>query len=291
MRILNFGSLNIDYVYRVDAFLKPGETKAAKSRSVFAGGKGLNQSLAMAKAGLPVFHAGKVGAEGDFLVDILKQGRVDTSLIRRSEKPSGHTIIQVDDQGRNCILLFGGANQDIDEPDIDATLASFGAGDYLVLQNEISLVPEIIKKAKQRDLFIIMNPSPYTQEILSYPLDLIDMFLMNEIEAEGFTGLQEPRIALNALCKQFPQSQILLTLGDKGALWGRGTEEIIEQRAYPATVVDTTAAGDTFSGYFIAGLVEESSISDAMDLASRAAAICVSRPGAADSIPWRHEVQ
>ncbi|WP_304222416.1 ribokinase [Gracilinema caldarium] len=291
MRILNFGSLNIDYVYRVDAFLKPGETKAAKSRSVFAGGKGLNQSLAMAKAGLTVFHAGKVGAEGDFLVDTLKKGRVDTSLIGRSDKPSGHTIIQVDDQGRNCILLFGGANQDIDESYIDAALASFGSGDYLVLQNEISLVPEIIKKAKQRGLFIIMNPSPYTQEILSYPLDKIDMFLMNEIEAEGFTGLQDPRKALNALCNEFPQSQIILTLGDKGALWGRGTEGIIEQRAYPATVVDTTAAGDTFSGYFIAGLVEGSSVPEALDLASQAAAICVSRPGAADSIPWRHEMR
>ncbi len=291
MRVLNFGSLNIDYVYHVDAFLKPGETKAAKSRSVFAGGKGLNQSLAMAKAGLSVFHAGKVGAEGDFLVDTLRQGHVDTSLIGHSEKPSGHTIIQVDEQGRNCILLFGGANQDIDEPYVDESLGFFGSGDYLVLQNEIALVPEIINKAKDRGLFIIMNPSPYTQDLLSHPLDKIDMFILNEIEAEGFTGISESRKALSTLCDRFPRAQIVLTLGEKGALWGRGTEAIIEQRAYPAAVVDTTAAGDTFSGYFIAGLVESSSVSEALDLASRAAAICVSRPGAANSIPWRHEVR
>jgi ribokinase len=289
MRILNFGSLNIDYVYRVDTFLKPGETKPAKSRAVFAGGKGLNQSLAMAKAGLPVYHAGKVGAEGDFLVNTLKQGRVDTSLIGRSNEPSGHTIIQVDDQGRNCILLFGGANQDIDEAYIDSVLASFGQGDYLVLQNEISLVPQIIQKAKAQGLFIILNPSPYTQEIPSYPLEFIDMFLLNEIEAEGFTGQTDPRKALDALCTRFPRAHMVLTLGEKGALWGRGSE-VLSQKAYPVTAVDTTAAGDTFSGYFIAALVEGQSVAQALDLASRAASICVSRRGAADSIPWRHEI-
>jgi len=289
MRVLNFGSLNIDYVYRVDTFLKPGETKAAKSRAVFAGGKGLNQSLAMAKAGLPVYHAGKVGAEGDFLVNTLKQGGVITDLIGRSNEPSGHTIIQVDDQGRNCILLFGGANQDIDEAYIDSILASFGQGDYLVLQNEISLVPQIIQKAKAQGLFIILNPSPYTQEIPSYPLEFIDMFILNEIEAEGFTGQTDPRKALNMLCAQFPQAHIVLTLGEKGSLWGRGSE-VLSQKAYPVTAVDTTAAGDTFSGYFIAGLVEGLSVSEALALASRAASICVSRSGAADSIPWRHEI-
>jgi len=289
MRVLNFGSLNIDYVYRVDTFLKPGETKAAKSRAVFAGGKGLNQSLAMAKAGLPVYHAGKVGAEGDFLVNTLKQGGVITDLIGRSNEPSGHTIIQVDDQGRNCILLFGGANQDIDEAYIDSILASFGQGDYLVLQNEISLVPQIIQKAKAQGLFIILNPSPYTQEIPSYPLEFIDMFILNEIEAEGFTGQTDPLKALNMLCAQFPQAHIVLTLGEKGSLWGRGSE-VLSQKAYPVTAVDTTAAGDTFSGYFIAGLVEGLSVSEALALASRAASICVSRSGAADSIPWRHEI-
>lgn len=289
MRILNFGSLNIDYVYRVDAFLKPGETKPAQSRAVFAGGKGLNQSLAMAKAGLPVFHAGKIGPEGDFLVQTLKQGRVDTSLLGRSEQPSGHTIIQVDDQGRNCILLFGGANRDMDEPYINQVLDSFGPGDYLVMQNEISLVPTIMRRAKERGLFIIMNPSPYTQEIQTYPLEAIDIFILNEIEAEGFTELSDPHKSLGALCDRFPHAQFVLTLGEKGSLWGQG-EEVISQHAYPAKVVDTTAAGDTFSGYFIAGLVEGLPVPRALDLASRAASLCVSRPGAADSIPWRNEL-
>ncbi len=290
MRILNFGSLNIDYVYRVDTFLKPGETKAAKSRAVFAGGKGLNQSLAMAKAGLPVYHAGKVGVEGVFLINTLKQGGVNTSLIGRSQESSGHTVIQVDDQGRNCILLFGGANQDIDQVYVDEVLSSFGTGDFLVLQNEISLVPYIIKQAKSQGLTIIFNPSPYIKEILSYPLECIDVFILNEIEAEGFTGLSDPEQALTALTARFSHAHIVLTLGEKGALWGCGSE-VASQKAYPVKAVDTTAAGDTFLGYFVAGLVEGLPVSDTLDLASRAASICVSRPGAADSIPSRQELR
>jgi len=289
MRILNFGSLNIDYVYRVDTFLKPGETKAAKSRSVFAGGKGLNQSLAMARAGLSVFHAGKIGEEGGFLVDTLQKGKVDTSLIEHSSVPTGHTIIQVDDTGRNCILLFGGANQDIEEAYIDTTLEKFEKSDILVLQNEISLIPMIIEKAKEKGLTIVMNPAPYTPSIQNYPLNSVNIFILNEIEAEGLSGSGNPRQAIEILANRFPNAQIILTLGEEGALWAH-KDQLLYQPAYKVKAVDTTAAGDTFTGYFIAGMVEGLETKQALDLATRAASICVTRPGAADSIPWRQEV-
>jgi ribokinase len=289
MRILNFGSLNIDYVYRVDTFLKPGETKAAKSRSVFAGGKGLNQSLAIARAGLSVFHAGKIGEEGGFLVDTLQKGKVDTSLIVRSSVPTGHTIIQVDDSGRNCILLFGGANQDIEEAYIDTTLEKFEKSDILVLQNEISRIPMIIEKAKEKGLTIVMNPAPYTPSIQNYPLDSVNIFILNEIEAEGLSGSGNPRQAIEILAARFPNAQIVLTLGEEGALWAHKDQQLY-QPAYKVKAVDTTAAGDTFTGYFIAGMVEGLETKQALDLAARAASICVTRPGAADSIPWRQEV-
>lgn len=289
MRILNFGSLNIDYVYRVDTFLKPGETKPAKSRSVFAGGKGLNQSLAIARAGLSVFHAGKIGEEGGFLVDTLQKGKVDTSLIVRSSVPTGHTIIQVDDSGRNCILLFGGANQDIEEAYIDTTLEKFEKSDILVLQNEISRIPMIIEKAKEKGLTIVMNPAPYTPSIQNYPLDSVNIFILNEIEAEGLSGSGNPRQAIEILAARFPNAQIVLTLGEEGALWAHKDQQLY-QPAYKVKAVDTTAAGDTFTGYFIAGMVEGLETKQALDLAARAASICVTRPGAADSIPWRQEV-
>ena len=290
MRILNFGSLNIDYVYRVDEFVKPGETKAAKMFSVFTGGKGLNQSLAMARAGLKVVHAGKIGAEGEFLIKTLKEGGVDTSRIETATVATGHAIIQVDDQGRNCILLFGGANQDIGETYIDRALSGFGPGEMLVLQNEISSMPSIISKAKTNGMTIVFNPSPYSGAVQTYPLELVDIFIMNEIEAAGISGESDPEKAARLLMRTFPQARIVITLGEAGSMCAyKGA--IVRQRAYEVKAVDTTAAGDTFSGYFLAGLVEGRDNVSALDLAARAASICVTRKGAADSVPWRKELE
>jgi ribokinase len=290
MRILNFGSLNIDYVYRVDEFVKPGETKAAQTLSVFAGGKGLNQSLAMARAGLRVVHAGKIGAEGEFLVKTLKGGGVDTSRIETAKVATGHAIIQVDNRGRNCILLFGGANQDIDEAYIERALAGFGPGEMLVLQNEISSMPSIIAKAKTRGMTIVLNPSPYSNLVPGYPLELVDIFIMNEIEAADLSGEAEPERAANLLMRSFPQARIVITLGEAGSMCAH-KGEIVRQKTYRVQAVDTTAAGDTFTGYFLAGLVEGLDIAKSLDLAARAASICVTRKGAADSVPWRKELE
>ena len=290
MRVLNFGSINIDYVYSVDEFVKPGETKAARSLSVFAGGKGLNQSLAMAKAGLKVVHAGKIGKEGEFLVKTLKDGGVDTKLIEISDVPTGHAIIQVDDRGRNCILLFGGANQDIGEACIDRVLVGFGHSEMLILQNEISSMSSIIAKAKTKGMTIVFNPSPYSSLVPNYPLELVDVFIMNEIEATCLSGEQDPDRAAGLLVRSFPQALIVITLGEDGSMCAR-KGEIIRQKAYRVRAVDTTAAGDTFSGYFIAGLVEGMEISKALDLAARAASLCITRKGAADSVPWRKELE
>jgi Sugar kinases, ribokinase family len=137
---------------------------------------------------------------------------------------------------------------------------------------------------------IALNPSPYSESILSYPLELIDIFIMNEIEAEGISGTHEPEAAASLIARSFPQARIVITLGENGSLClYKG--ELVRQKAYKVQAVDTTAAGDTFSGYFLAGLVEGLSAKDALDLAARAAAICVTRKGAADSVPWRKELE
>ncbi|MCE5256880.1 MAG: ribokinase [Spirochaetaceae bacterium] len=289
MRVLNFGSLNIDYVYRVDSFVRPGETKAALQLATHSGGKGLNQSIALARAGVKVCHAGKVGTGGTFLVETLKKSGVDTDSIEISSLPTGHTIIQVDNSGANCILLFPGANADIDEKFADRILPGFGSGDMLLLQNEISGIGPIMRKAAARGMAIVMNPSPFDSRVLSYPLDLVSIFLLNEIEAEGLSGEPDPEKAAPLLGEKFPSARIVITCGAKGSLcMDKG--RLIRQKAYPAKAVDTTAAGDTFTGYFLAGLIEGLDTAQAMDLASRAAAICVTRKGAADSVPLRSEL-
>ncbi len=289
MRVLNFGSLNIDYVYRVDEFVKPGETKAALSLSKFAGGKGLNQSLAMARAGLRVFHAGKVGPEGAFLVETLHQGHVDTALVAQGDTPTGHAIIQVDDRGRNCILLFGGANREIDEPFAEAVIGKFMPGDLCVLQNEISYLDGIMRKAHAAGMRIALNPSPFTPTLLECPLDLVDIFIMNEIEAAAISGETDPERAALRMSTRYPTATIVITLGEGGSLCiHKGS--IVRQKAYRVKAVDTTAAGDTFMGYFLAGIAEGLDTAASLDLAARAAAICVTRPGASDSVPFRSEI-
>ena len=161
MKVLSFGSLNIDYVYKVDHFVQKGETLSSKSLNVFSGGKGLNQSIALAKAGVETYHAGAIGEDGKFLLEILEEAGVDTSCVKiLSDERTGNAIIQNDEDGDNCILLYGGANQAITKAQVDAVLSRFDAGDYLVLQNEINELPYMMTKAHEKGMKIVLNPSP-----------------------------------------------------------------------------------------------------------------------------------
>ena len=285
MNILNFGSLNIDLVYQVEHIARPGETIASSSHQVFAGGKGANQSAALARAGARVFHAGQVGPDGQWLVDKLAGLGVDVQHIRVGDVPTGHAIIQVDHHGQNSIVLFAGANTQIDRGAIDAALSRFDRGDILLLQNEINDVSYIIAAASERDLTICLNPAPFGPEVRAYPLGLVDLLIVNETEASGLASASE-LAALAALC---PRAQIALTLGAAGAQYRSPTERF-HLPAPQVEAVDTTGAGDTFIGYFLQGLTASMTARDAMARAVQAAALCVTRPGAMDSIPTIDEV-
>ena len=285
MNILNFGSLNIDLVYQVEHIARPGETIASSSHQVFAGGKGANQSAALARAGARVFHAGQVGPDGQWLVDKLAGLGVDVQHIRVGDVPTGHAIIQVDRRGQNSIVLFAGANAQIDKRAIDAALSHFDRGDILLLQNEINDVSYIIAVASEQGLTICLNPAPFGPEVRAYPLELVDLLIVNETEATGLAGASE-LAALASLC---PRAQIVLTLGAAGAQYHSPTEEF-HIPASQVEAVDTTGAGDTFIGYFLQGLTADMTARDAMARAVKAAALCVTRPGAMDSIPAADEV-
>ena len=291
MKVLNYGSLNIDNVYSVEHFVRGGETLSSSKMEIFSGGKGLNQSIALSKSGVEVWHAGAVGeSDGEFLLRQLEEAGVNVSLVAHTAGKTGHAIIQRDMEGQNCILLYGGANQEITKEQVDQAMSHFEKGDFLVLQNEINEIGYIMEKAHEKGMKIVLNPSPMDEKIGTYPLEYVDYFLLNEIEAGDIckeNGSGEELI--RKLSQKFPGAKIVLTLGGDGSMYKDG-DEILTQPIYKVPVVDTTAAGDTFTGFFIGGLMRGESPKEALDHAAKAAAIAVSRAGAAPSIPDRSEL-
>ena len=291
MKVLCFGSLNIDYTYRVDHFVGKGETLAAESLQVFSGGKGLNQAIALAHAGAETWMAGAVGEDGRFLLDELAAAGVRTDHVSILQQVrTGNAIIQNDKTGDNCILLYGGANRAVTEAQADAALGHFCAGDWLLLQNEINPLPYIMRQAHARGMHIAFNPSPMEARVLDFPLECIGLFLLNRVEAAQLAGQDGAADdLLRVLREKFPGAEVVLTLGEQGAVYA-DSEQTIRQAAYPDEAVDTTAAGDTFTGFFLASLMRGEGVPQAMALAARAAAIAVTRRGAAPSIPTREQV-
>lgn len=289
MKVLNFGSLNLDYVYQMESILVPGETQASKDRKTFCGGKGLNQSIALARAGILVYHAGMIGSDGDVLLEACCENGIHTEFVRRIDGPSGHTVIQVDRSGQNCILLFGGANRSITREFVDSVMHFFERGDILLLQNEINELPYIIDSAYEKGMRIIMNPSPYDEALKECDLTKVSLFLVNEIEGYQLTGKKEKGEILDGFRENYPKAAVVLTLGGEGAVYQDETGRYF-QNIYAVDAVDTTAAGDTFTGYFVASIIEGRSVDEGLDISAKAAAIAVSRPGAAASIPLREEV-
>ncbi|MCI6844996.1 MAG: ribokinase [Coriobacteriaceae bacterium] len=292
MRVLNIGSLNIDYVYDVERFVSRGETISSADRSTFPGGKGLNQSLALGRAGVEVAHAGLIGAEGIFLRELLAESGVDVGLVRTMDGcPTGHAVIQRVPDGDNCIILFGGANHCVDEAFVDEAIGRFMSGDWLLLQNETSCLAHAIEAAKQHGMRVAVNPSPADDGLTACPLELVDCFVLNEGEAARLSGrsggVDE---MLSAMCERFPDASVVLTMGEGGSACAEGGV-VTTQMAFRVDAVDTTAAGDTFTGYYLAECARGASASEALRVASAAAAIAVSRVGAAPSIPARAEVE
>lgn len=289
MKILNFGSLNIDYVYSVEHMVQPGETLASEKMEIFCGGKGLNQSIALAKAGAKVYHAGLIGEDGEILRQTMEEAGVDCRFTKTIAAKTGHAIIQVDPSGQNCILLYGGANRCMTSQFIDEVLEEFGKGDVLVLQNEVNRLDEIVNKAHAAGMHIVLNPSPFDDELKAVDFNKISTLMLNEVEGEQMTGEADPLKAISQLHARFPKMEIVMTLGEQGSVY-QSENDTCRAQAVPVEAVDTTAAGDTFTGYFLTAQAEGLSPEEALKLASKAAAITVTRSGASPSIPLREEV-
>ena len=290
MKVLCFGSLNIDHTYRVERFLKPGETVSAAGYALHAGGKGQNQAIALARAGAEVHMAGCVGPDGETLLKILQADRIHTDCVETVSVPTGHAIIQVDGSGQNCILICAGANAAVSREQADRTLSRFSAGDVLLLQNEISENDYIARQAKAWGMELWLNPSPITPELLrGDAVGLADWLVLNELELAALTGTEDPSQGVSRFMEAYPQKKLVLTLGGEGSLFA-GEGEVLRQSAFPVTAVDTTGAGDTYLGYFLAVYLETRRPQTALERAARAAAAAVTRTGAAEAIPRAEEL-
>lgn len=292
MKVLNFGSLNYDYVYEMEHFVVAKETTSSLAYKRNFGGKGLNQSIALAKAGTEVYHAGKVGADGQDFIDYLNKYNVKTNfLVKDNNEATGHAIIQVCN-GENCIILHGGANQAINEKQAEETLSHFESGDVLLVQNEISSMSAIIKEAHDIGMKIVFNTAPMDAKVFTYPLELVDLFIVNEVEGKGLGEAKSDNIEeiIQALQIKYPTKEIVLTVGEKGAYYISG-ENVVYQEAIKVKAVDTTAAGDTFTGYFISSYLNGSTPKQALELATKASSITVQGEGAAQSIPELADVK
>ena len=289
MKIYNLGSLNIDYVYAVEHFVQAGETLSSKEMRVFPGGKGLNQSIALARAGAQVIHGAVVGDNGDFLLQVMADSGVDISRIRKVPGSCGHAIIQVDPQGQNCILLYAGTNHMVDRAYAEEFLWDAMPGDILLLQNEVSGLRDIFELAAQKGMRIAFNPSPYHENLKKLPLSYVTWWFCNEVEGEALFGSSDPAVMAERFRQQYPHSSLILTLGERGSMYIDG-DGCITQPAHPVAAVDTTAAGDTFTGFFLAYVTAGKTVEEAIDRAAKAASITVSRIGASDSIPWADEL-
>ena len=289
MKVLNLGSMNLDLVYSVDHIVQPGETESSTGMNTFLGGKGMNQSVALAKAGVEVYQGGMIGEDGQPFLDACAEFGVHADYIRKIPGKSGHAIIQIDRNAQNCILLFGGANQCLTEEYVDETLSHFEKGDILLLQNEVNLLPYIVDKAWERGMQIALNPSPFNEKLDAVDMAKISIFLLNEVEGGQVTGEKEPQAIIAKLLALYPHAKIVLTLGQDGSIYADGDQQVF-QPIFPVKAVDTTAAGDTFTGFFLAGFAEGMDIPQALKMSAKASSIAVSRPGAVPSIPWRKEV-
>ena len=284
MKILNFGSINKDLVYNVEEFVKPGETISSRDYGVYLGGKGLNQSVAISKSGSEVYHAGCINKSDNIIISDLKKWGVNTDYINKINEATGHAIIQIDHNGENSIINHGGANNCVGSNQIDKVLSNCNEGDYILLQNEINNVNEIINKAHKKGLTIFFNPAPYSIQINSYSLEKVNTLIYNETEGQGLSGRTAEMEIIDTLSNKYPNTRHILTLGEKGSIYSFDNKTI-KVKAEDVKTIDTTAAGDTYIGYYISSISKGVSIEKSMKTASRAAAIATTTIGGAISIP------
>lgn len=283
-KIYNIGSVNTDYVYRLPHLPKPGETLKAQEFGVNLGGKGLNISVAIARAGGDVRHVGAIGDGDSKVLAMLREQGVDCATIAQVDAVTGHAVVYVDDRSENQIVIVGGANHAISEQHIRNSLSDAVPGDWLVLQNETNANEIGLKVAREKGMKVALVAAPFDVQTLPDLILRVDLVSMNKTETQQFEQ------AVGQSCQDIKGPDFLLTYGADGAAFISRSDEL-RVASYPVQAVDTTGAGDTFFGAFMAKYAQSTPLSAALTYASAAAALQVQHPGAAVAIPTEAEVQ
>lgn len=289
MAIYNFGSINLDHLYQLDHFVRPGETMASESYQCLLGGKGANQSVALAKAGADVKHVGAIHQNDTQILEQLSDLGVNTDLIATLNVPTGHAIIQLNKEAENAIILFQGANHALTENQINQVLDQATSDDWVLLQNETNLIEYTMRKAQGKGLKVAFNPAPMDAELTKKVLPFVDLLIVNEVEAMDLIGVSEVDAAIDGLPKAYPDLAVLMTLGKAGVRYFNQDDNVFVE-AFSVKAVDTTAAGDTFIGFCLSALMDGQDMKAALTRACAASAICVTRMGASNAIPTVSEV-
>jgi ribokinase len=285
-QILNFGSINVDHVYQVPHFVQPAETLAATDYAKGLGGKGFNQSVALHRAGVEVLHVGNIGRDDTWTQAQISATGLSLRGIGATDAATGHALIQVNAQAENCILLCAGANAQLTQAQLSQHLAQ-DAAQWVLLQNETNLIADIIEQSHAAGKHVVFNPAPCHAGMADLPLELLHTVVVNEVEAAQLTGMHDVEQALVALQQRV--KNVVLTMGGQGARY-LGESGAFFVPANPVQAVDTTAAGDTFIGFYLSVIIQGGSVEAALTCATQAAGIAVTRMGATASIPFIHEL-
>ena len=285
MTIWNLGSINADMVYALPHLPEAGETLAASGLQTFLGGKGANMSVAAVRAGSRVAHIGAVGPDGRWALDRLTGYGVDTGYIAEVEIPTGHAVIAVDAEGENLIILFPGANLALEAQQVSEILYEAITGDVLLMQNETNMQVEAARLGRDLGMTVCYAAAPFQADAVQAVLPYLDFLILNEVEVEQLQA------ATGRAPSDLPVEHVIVTLGSKGARYYQRDHDPLDFSAHKVRAVDTTGAGDTFTGYVLAGMDQGMPMAQTITQAMRAAALMVTRHGTADVIPDLKEVR
>lgn len=296
-KLVVLGSINADHILNIEQFPRPGETVIGKQYKVAFGGKGANQAVAAGRSGANIAFIACVGADdiGERIRQQLATDRIDTQPIEAvAESTTGVALIFVNAEGENVIGIDAGANAAVTPEYLNRYRQTIINADALLMQLESPLETVIAaaKLAKQHDTQVVLNPAPAC-ELPDDLLAMIDMITPNETEAQRLTGIainddQDAARAANVLHDK-GIGCVIITLGSRG-VWLSENRNGRLVAGFKVKAVDTIAAGDTFNGALVTGLLEGKAMNDAVRFAHAAAAIAVTRPGAQPSVPWREEI-